>query len=132
MPIILDSAGNVGTQSLAVSVRRLTLNEENEESFWQMLGKEFGSGVLIGIASFIMVGALSYFLYGNVMLSVIIGSSLLVTLSLSTVIGSIIPTLFDKIGIDPAVASGPFITTINDTFALIIYFSLATYFINHL
>ena len=132
MPIILDSAGNVGTQSLAVSVRRLTLNEENEESFWQMLGKEFGSGVLIGIASFIMVGALSYFLYGNVMLSVIIGSSLLVTLSLSTVIGSIIPTLFNKIGIDPAVASGPFITTINDTFALIIYFSLATYFINHL
>lgn len=132
MPIILDSAGNVGTQSLAVSVRRLTLNEENEESFWKMLGKEFGSGVLIGLASAITIGVLSYFLYGSVTLSIIIGSALLMTLSLSTVIGSVVPTLFDKVGIDPAVASGPFITTINDTFALVVYFSLATYFIHHL
>src|SRR5690625_4240401 len=58
MPIILDSAGNVVTQSLAVSVRRLTLNEVNEESFWQMLVKEFGSGVLIGIASLVVDGPL--------------------------------------------------------------------------
>lgn len=130
MPIILDAAGNVGTQSLAVSVRRLTLNEKSEESFLKMLGKEFGSGILIGLASSIAIGILSYFLYGNFILSVVIGLSLLITLSLSTVIGAAVPAIFNKIGIDPAVASGPFITTINDTFALIIYFGLATYFIN--
>src|SRR5699024_9061182 len=49
MPIVLDSAGNVGTQSLAVSVRRLSLNGETEDSFWKMLGKEFASGILIGV-----------------------------------------------------------------------------------
>ncbi|HLQ83925.1 MAG TPA: magnesium transporter [Pseudogracilibacillus sp.] len=132
MPIILDSAGNVGTQSLAVSVRRLTLNEETEDSFWEMLGKEFGSGILIGLASAFTIGVLSYILYSNLVLSIIISSSLLITLSVSTVIGSVVPALFDKVGIDPAVASGPFITTTNDTFALIIYFSLASYFIQHL
>ena len=132
MPIILDSAGNVGTQSLAVSVRRLTLKEEKEESFLKMIGKEFGSGILIGISAAIVIGILSYFLYSNLILSLIISSSLLVTLSMSTVIGAVVPSIFDKIGIDPAVASGPFITTINDTCALVIYFSLATYLINHL
>lgn len=132
MPIILDSAGNVGTQSLAVSVRRLTLNEEQEESFLKMLGKEFGSGVLIGLAASIVIGILSYFLYSNLILSLIIGTSLLATLSVSTVIGAVVPSIFDKVGIDPAVASGPFITTINDTCALVIYFSLATYLIHHL
>lgn len=132
MPIILDSAGNVGTQSLAVSVRRLTLNDKNQESFWLMIAKEFGSGILIGLASFITIGILSYFIYGNWILSLIIGVSLLVTLSLSTVIGAVVPEIFNKVGIDPAVASGPFITTINDTFALIIYFSLATYLIQHI
>lgn len=132
MPIILDSAGNVGTQSLAVSVRRLSMNQKNKENFWRMIGKEFGSGILIGIASFITISILSYIIYGNWILSLIIGISLLATLSLSTVIGALVPEVFDKVGIDPAVASGPFITTINDTFALIIYFSLATYLINHI
>lgn len=132
MPIILDTAGNVGTQSLAVSVRRLTVNKDEEENFWKLLGKEFGSGVLIGLVAALTIGILSYFLYGNFILSAIISVSLLITLSLSTVIGATIPSLFDKIGIDPAVASGPFITTINDTCALVIYFGLATYFINHL
>src|SRR5699024_9666306 len=90
MPIILDSAGNVGTQSLAVSVRRLTLNEETEDSFWEMLGKEFGSGILIGLASAFTIGVLSYILYSNLVLSIIISSSLLITLSVSTVIGSVV------------------------------------------
>jgi len=130
IPIILDTAGNVGTQSLAVSVRRLTLKEDNKDSFWKMIGKEFGSGVLIGLASFVTIGILSYVLYGSLVLSAIIGLSLLLALSLSTVIGSIVPAIFNKIGIDPAVASGPFITTINDTFALVVYFGLATYLIH--
>lgn len=130
IPIILDTAGNVGTQSLAVSVRRLTLQEDNEDSFWEMLGKEFGSGVLIGIASSVTIGILSYVLYGSLAFSVIIGLSLLLALSLSTVIGTIVPIIFNKVGVDPAVASGPFITTINDTFALVVYFGLATYLIH--
>ncbi|MGX7107289.1 magnesium transporter [Hutsoniella sourekii] len=132
MPIIMDSAGNVGTQSLAVSVRRITLGNADDVSFWKMLWNEFCSGFLIGLASCLTIGLIAYFLYGNWVLSFIIGASLLVTLSISTVIGYVVPALFNKIGIDPAVASGPFITTINDACGLMIYFSLATYLLHHL
>ncbi|MDK7196581.1 magnesium transporter, partial [Aerococcus urinae] len=69
----------------------------------------------------------AYFLFGILVLSFIIGISLAVTLSVSTVIGYLVPTLFSKIHIDPAVASGPFITTLTDATGLLIYFSLATY-----
>lgn len=131
MPIMLDSAGNVGTQALAVAVRKLTMGERDKESFFQMLAKEFFTGIIIGIVSGVVLGIISYFMYGNIILGLIVGFSLAVTLSLSTVIGYAVPNLFHKIGIDPAVASGPFITTICDTFALVVYFSLATYLISY-
>lgn len=126
MPIILDSAGNVGTQSLAVSVRELTLGEESEESFLQMLGKEFLSGVIMGIASGFVIGMIAFVMYRDLQLALIVGLSLALTLSVATVIGASVPNLFNKLKIDPAVASGPFITTICDTIALVLYFGLAT------
>lgn len=129
MPLILDSAGNVGTQSLAVAVRRLTFRQETRESFLHMLFKEFGSGILIGLGAFVTIGLISYFLTGNFVLCLITGCSLLITLSFSTVVGYVVPSLFHLIGIDPAVASGPFITTICDLMALLIYFGLATFLI---
>ncbi|MDK6679120.1 magnesium transporter [Aerococcus sp. UMB8608] len=126
MPIIMDSAGNVGTQSLAVSVRRLTLGDTSE-SFWSLIWKELVAGIIIGLAAGLTICGVAYFLFGNLVLSFIIGISLAVTLSVSTVIGYLVPTLFSKIHIDPAVASGPFITTLTDATGLLIYFSLATY-----
>ncbi|RLK62853.1 magnesium transporter [Atopobacter sp. AH10] len=132
MPIIMDSAGNVGTQSLAVSVRRLTMSEESEETFFSIMIKEFLAGALIGLAAGISIFFLSFFLYKNIVLSGIIAVSMWATLSVSTVIGYVVPGLFDRVGIDPAVASGPFITTINDACGLMIYFSLATYLLHHL
>ena len=126
MPIILDSAGNVGTQSLAVSVRRITLAEESDEPFIKLVLREFLSGILMGLASAVTIGIIAFVMYQNIILSFIVGVSLLITLSIATVVGCVVPTLFNAIGIDPAVASGPFITTICDGFALIMYFNLAT------
>lgn len=130
MPIVLDSAGNVGTQALAVAVRRITLGEDDYIGFFKTLRNEFFTGTLIGIASGITIGLLSGFMYSNIALGMIIGLALFLTLSISTVIGFTVPSLFSKIGIDPAVASGPFITTLSDTFALITYFGLATFFLH--
>lgn len=133
MPIIMDSAGNVGTQSLAVSVRRLTIDKEDQgEGFLPMLFKELASGFFIGIFASSTLAILAYFLHHNWVLSVIIMVSLWITLTISTAIGFVVPWLFDKMHIDPAVASGPFITTINDACGLIIYFSLATYLLHML
>lgn len=132
MPIIMDSAGNVGTQSLAVSVRRLTMNEETNDTFLTIMFKEFFAGAIIGVAAAVAIFCLSFFLYRNLVLSGIIATSMWATLSVSTVIGYVVPGLFHRVGIDPAVASGPFITTINDACGLMIYFSLATYLLHHL
>lgn len=127
IPIIMDSAGNVGTQSLAVAVRKLSVGENPfENNFWKTIWEEFLVGAMLGAAAGILLGLIVAIFYGNPILGVIIGVSLLLTLSLSNVVGVIIPVVTHKFKIDPAVASGPFITTINDAVGLLIYFSIAT------
>ncbi|WP_277630450.1 magnesium transporter [Atopococcus tabaci] len=127
IPIIMDSAGNVGTQSLAVAVRRLTVDsKEKQPKLTTIIRKEFGVGMLIGMAAALAVFLLVWILYRDGMLAGVIGLSLFFTLSISAVIGAIVPVIINKMKIDPAIASGPFITTLNDTLGLFIYFSIAT------
>ncbi|VEJ34674.1 Magnesium transporter mgtE [Aedoeadaptatus ivorii] len=132
MPIILDSAGNVGTQSLALAIRRLAFHQDRNQSFIKSILRELASGFFIGMAAFLAIGIVVLVVEGNLLLAAVVGTSILLTLTISAAIGYIIPTLFDKIGIDPAVASGPFITTLCDAFALIVYFGLATAVIPYL
>lgn len=125
IPVIMDTSGNVGTQSLAVAVRNLKVEDE-DKSFLDTLKIEFGAGVLIGLASALVLTLIILILHQNIALAVVVSVSVLVTVSLSTVVGSVIPLIADKLNVDPAVASGPFITTINDALGLLIYFSIAT------
>lgn len=133
MPIMMGTAGNVGTQSLAVAVRNLTIDDERDkESFIQTIKNELGAGMIMGlIAGIVMIGIVVV-VYGNPVLAFIIAVSMFITVSLATVIGTTIPTIINKFKIDPAVASGPFITTINDSLSLIIYFTIATMLIEFL
>lgn len=127
IPIIMDSAGNVGTQSLAVAVRNISMGEERtREEFWKNVWKELGAGMMIGSVAGLVLALVVGIFYQNFILALIIGFSLFITLSLSTVVGAVIPIFIHKLKIDPAVASGPFITTINDAMGLLIYFSIAT------
>ena len=127
IPIIMDSAGNVGTQSLAVAVRKITIGENRKGNhLGKVVWQEFLVGAILGLAAGVTLGLVVAIFYGNSLLGLIIGISLWITLSVSTVVGAVIPILISKLNIDPAVASGPFITTINDTFGLLIYFSIAT------
>lgn len=127
IPIIMDSAGNVGTQSLAVSVRKLSIGEDLfKNEFGKTIWRELLVGIIIGLAAGATLGTIVAIFYGNPVLGAIIAVSLLFTLSLSNVVGVIIPILANNFNVDPAVASGPFITTINDAVGLLIYFSIAT------
>ena len=127
IPVIMDSAGNVGTQSLAVAVRNISMGEKRtKEEFWQNIFKELLAGMMIGLAAGVVLALVAGIFYQNVILALIIAFSLFITLSLSTVVGAVIPFLINKLKIDPAIASGPFITTINDAMGLMIYFSIAT------
>ena len=140
--MILGMSGNVGTQSLAVTIRNIS-NEElagNKKKQLKTILKELKIGVingfLIGVVSIIFV--LCYLLITHaevhvgqgfvfndcLLVAVIIGISMLVSITLSSVIGTCFPLLLTKLKIDPAVASGPFITTLNDVIAVIVYYGL--------
>lgn len=133
IPIMMATAGNVGTQSLAVAVRNLTLDdEESKQTIFKTIKNELGAGIIMGVVAAIVMSIVVMVLYRNPVLAFVISVSMLITVSLSTVIGTIIPAIISKFKIDPAVASGPFITTINDSISLVIYFSIATLLIGQL
>jgi len=132
--LILGMAGNVGTQSLAVTIRSLADEDLTGRRKLFMVFKEarigFFNGLILGVASFLLIGAYLYFLKGEAAtlafsVSLCTGIALTVSMLLSGVSGTTIPILFQKMRIDPAVASGPFITTINDLVAVVTYYGLA-------
>lgn len=132
IPMIMDSAGNVGTQSLAIAVRGLALGTVEKQRSFKMILRELRIGVMIGLICMVVITALVYLFYGHLVLGLIVGVSILATLSLSAMIGAIVPLIVNRMNIDPAVASGPFITTLNDIIGLLIYFSIATTLIDFL
>ena len=132
IPMIAGMAGNTGTQSLAVVVRGLTLGEFEEKGILPLIRREAGAGIIIGVVNGLLITVIATIWQGNMMLGLILGISLLITLFVATLSGTIIPLLMNKLNIDPAVASGPFITTINDMIGLSIYFTIATYFMEQL
>ena len=132
--LILGMACNVGTQSLAVTIRMLMDENLTGKQKFHLITKEarvgLCNGLILGILSFLLIGSYLYLLKGETLtiaLSVALctGIALLVAMFLSSIFGTAVPILFKKLKIDPAVASGPFITTISDLVAVITYYGLA-------
>lgn len=132
--LILDMAGNVGTQSLAVTIRVLMDEKIGKKEKWYLVLREvkigFSNGLILGGLSFVLIGAYIMIAKHNPMLSSFlisgcIGVSLLVSMMISSLMGTIIPMFFHTIKVDPAVASGPLITTVNDLVAVTTYYGLA-------
>ncbi len=132
--LILDMAGNVGTQSLAVTIRVLMDENLTLKQKFGLVGKEmrvgFSNGLILGILSFIFIGLYICFFRGKTAMfafavSGCIGIALAVAMLISSMVGTIIPIFFHKIGVDPAVASGPLITTVNDLVAVVTYYGLS-------
>ncbi|WP_035346933.1 magnesium transporter [Halalkalibacter hemicellulosilyticus] len=126
IPLIMDSAGNTGTQSLAVAVRGLALGTIKKGSIGKMVRREFGTGIMLGLICMAVLAITVTIMYQHWMLALIVGFSIFCTLSIATVIGATVPLIINKLKLDPAIASGPFITTVNDILGLLIYFSIAT------
>lgn len=131
--LILDMAGNVGTQSLAVTIRVLMDESLTGKQKAELVFKEMKIGLcnggLLGILSFAVIGLYIYLFKGKTLLfsyavSGCIGVALLLAMLISSAVGTCIPLFFKKINIDPAVASGPLITTVNDLVAVVTYYGL--------
>ncbi len=136
--LVLDMAGNVGTQSLAVTIRVLMDENLTAKKKLFLLGKEmkigFLNGASLGLMALLFLGIYihlfkKYAWFSAFLISGCVGVSLIVAMVISSLIGTIIPMFFHKIHIDPAVASGPLITTVNDLVAVITYYGLAMIFL---
>ncbi|MFD1929620.1 magnesium transporter [Sporosarcina siberiensis] len=132
MPMIAGMTGNTGTQSLAVVVRGLVTEDLNTKQAIKLIFRELIVGIIIGITCAIIISVIAYVWQGSLVLGLVVGSSLLITLIIGTIAGTVIPLILHKFKVDPAVASGPLITTINDILSLLIYFGIATMFISRL
>ncbi|WP_147802583.1 magnesium transporter [Alkalicoccus halolimnae] len=132
MPMIAGMTGNTGTQSLAVVVRGLVTEDLSIKQVVHLVFREFWVGIIIGITCGFLISMIAYFWQGSFILGIVVGSSLLITLIIGTLAGTIIPLILYKLDIDPAIASGPLITTINDILSLLIYFGLATAMLSQL
>lgn len=132
--LILGMAGNAGTQALAVTIRFLAENPSPNGHSARLIWKEArvgaGNGLLLGVLSFVFIGLYLYLLKGESLgfsfsVSACTGLSLFFAMCLSGICGTVIPLVFQKLKIDPAVASGPFITTFNDLVAVLTYYGFA-------
>ncbi len=136
--LILSMAGNVGTQSLAVTIRVLMDEELTGRQSFSLVMKElrvgFCNGAVLGAISTGLIGLYIWLLKGNAVVTAFttsgcIGLAMVLAMTVSSLTGTLIPMLFKKIKVDPAVASGPLITTFNDLVAVVAYYGLAWLFL---
>ena len=124
--VMAGEAGNVATQSLAVIVRGIATGEINNRGVWRVIGKEVEVGLLVGVICGLVLAITATVWQHSLGLGIVVGVSLSLSMMIATIFGAFFPLVIHRMGLDPAVASGPFITTLNDVISMLIYFSFAT------
>ncbi len=129
IPLIISSGGNAGSQSSTLIIRAMAVGDARPRDWFKVLGRE----LVIGLALGIVLGGMGFgraYLAGETVdpaaLGVAVGGSIVMIVTLSTIIGSLLPMLIERIGLDPAVSSTPFIASVVDVLGLLVYFSVAT------
>ena len=131
IPITLGMGGNVGTQSSTIVTRGLALGQIDLGRLWSIIGREIAIGVLCGIAYglflglIVMVGFRGADVASPALLAVTVGASVLCAMAVAALVGGAAPLLFERLNIDPAIATGPFVTTSVDVLGILAYFSIA-------
>ncbi|MCK4562805.1 MAG: magnesium transporter, partial [Flavobacteriaceae bacterium] len=123
-PLIAAMAGNVGVQSSAIIVQGLA-NDNIKGSMLNRMAKEIGLSLVNGVILAALIFVFGYFFQYDINISITIAISLVIVIIIAALIGTFVPLILDKKGIDPAVATGPFITTSNDIFGIFIFFYIA-------
>ncbi|MFH1008372.1 MAG: magnesium transporter [Candidatus Latescibacterota bacterium] len=126
IPIITAMGGNIGIQSAALTVRGLALGEIDAYEIWKRIFRELRVGVVMGVVCGGSVGLIALFWESNAALGIVVGVAMFAAIAVATTMGTFAPIVFRRLGIDPAIATGPFVTMSNDIIGLIIYFGIAT------
>ena len=132
VPVIMGMGGNIGMQSSTIVVRGLATGRIELGRVWGVLFREIRTGALMGLICGAVVGIVVRVLQGEVMLGFVVAASMFVAITVAATIGVLMPMGLKTLKIDPAIASGPFVTTANDITGLLIYFFLATSFVTYL
>ncbi|MHC4211498.1 MAG: magnesium transporter, partial [Planctomycetota bacterium] len=126
LPIISDMSGCSGNQAVAVSIRELTLGLIKPHELLYVLFKEIGVGVINGLVLGLILGAVAWMWQGNGWLGLVAGLALALNTVVAVCIGGAVPLLLKRYDRDPALASGPILTTVTDMFGFFLVLSLAT------
>ncbi|MEG0260395.1 MAG: magnesium transporter [Lysinibacillus sp.] len=132
IPLISGTSGNSGTQALAVAIRGIATGDVAEHSKRKLILREAGTGLMTGVVCGLIVIGIVFAWKHELVLGMLVGAAICGSILVATLAGSFIPLLMHRMKIDPAVASGPFITTLNDITSILIYLGLATLFISQI
>jgi magnesium transporter len=128
-PLIAGMGGNAGSQSATVTVRSIALGNLNRQKKIGVIFREFGAGLCMGSFYGAALGFIAYLVYGpqyGPNFSIVVGSAMCTAMTIAATMGALGPMLFDRIGVDPATAAGPIVTTTTDIVSNFIYFTMAT------
>ncbi|MBL8689213.1 MAG: magnesium transporter [Rhodospirillaceae bacterium] len=128
-PIVASMGGNAGTQSLTVAVRALAMREIGRTNALRVIVKEVALGIINGAIFGLAVGLVAWAWFGKPMIGVVIGLALILNLMAAGLAGMTIPLILERLGVDPAVASGVFLTTVTDVVGFFTFLGLATWLI---
>jgi len=126
IPVIMGMGGNIGTQSSTIVVRGLATGRLSIGDTWSVVLKELAVGFILGAFYGILIGMVAQVRYSTIMVAASVGIAVVSSMSVAALVGSIVPMGFARINIDPAVATGPFVTTAIDIVSVYFYFKIAT------
>ncbi|TAJ26212.1 MAG: magnesium transporter [Nitrospirae bacterium] len=132
IPVIAAMGGNVGLQSSTLIIRGLATGRIELTDVWKVFFREIRIGLLLGLACGLILTGVGWIWHDQGFLGMVVGISLIIAFFVSTSMATIMPVVLRRIGVDPAVAAGPFVTTANDITGITIYLALATALIEHL
>ena len=129
IPIIMGMGGNIGTQSSTIVVRGLATGRLNLNEIWRVVLKELTIGFLLGFFYGLLLGLVAHVTVPTqqpaLLLGVTVGLAVMSSMTIAAMVGSLVPMVFARINIDPAVATGPFVTTSIDIVSVFFYFQIA-------
>ena len=126
IPVIMGMGGNIGTQSSTIVVRGLATGRLNVRDIWSVVLKELSIGVILGLVYGALIGSVAQLRYSMAALAISVALAVVSSMSIAALVGSLVPMAFARINIDPAVATGPFVTTAIDIISVFFYFKIAT------
>jgi len=129
MPIVASMGGNAGTQSLTVAVRALATRDLTNANALRVVMREVGAGVISGLGFALIMALVAYFWFGMPVLALVLAIAMVINLVVAALSGILIPLVMEKLGIDPALASGTFVTTVTDVVGFFVFLGLAAHFL---